>query len=553
MQLSRRFSFLLHFGLIFSSLLIFSCGGGGVEDNGGSSGGGGPVDPPKEIIPSNLSLNVTIIGQDSDNPNGDGSGKVRFSASATNAVSYSYRFGTGDLQSSTSSVEYTYTDTGTKTYNVTVLAYSSTNHSVSVSKSITVYVKAISDITLLELLAGSSEKTWKINAAQDAHFSLGSSDHQYPNNWNASSFSKSESGFYDDEFVFNIDGTYTHTTNNTVFGKASFLNSDFGEKSGYNANSDGEIENYPLDNYQTTFSAKSENGTDKLEFGDNGFLGFYVGEQDFTITCFDETNILFRTVDTTGTAWYFWLTSETISETPSADQFTNLVWSDEFNNDGSLDSSKWVHETGTGEWGWGNDEKQFYTNRSENSKVEDGLLKITARKESWESSNYTSARIKTNKKFDFKYGRIDVRAKMPSKTNGVWPAIWMLGSNFSSDGWPECGEIDIQEYAHTNNFRVQSTVHHPDVSPGEGDTHIASGYNDVNDKFYTYSLVWTKEALTFYVDNKPHKIVGNSCALPFNSEFFIILNFAMGGTMGGDIDPNFSSDSMEIDYVRVYQ
>jgi len=204
MQLSRRFSFLLHFGLIFSSLLIFSCGGGGVEDNGGSSGGGGPVDPPKEIIPSNLSLNVTIIGQDSDNPNGDGSGKVRFSASATNAVSYSYRFGTGDLQSSTSSVEYTYTDTGTKTYNVTVLAYSSTNHFVSVSKSITVYVKAVSDITLLELLAGSSSKTWKINAAQDAHFSLGSSDRQYPNNWNAPSFSKSESGFYDDEFVFNV-------------------------------------------------------------------------------------------------------------------------------------------------------------------------------------------------------------------------------------------------------------------------------------------------------------------------------------------------------------
>lgn len=206
----------------------------------------GPVDPPNEIIPTNLILNITIEGSDTSNPNGDGSGLVTFSASATNAVSYSYRFGTGDSKTSNGSVQYSYSDIGTKTYNIKVLAYSSTNNFISIDKSITVYVKPVSDPTLLELLAGSSTKTWKINAAQDAHFSNGSEDKNYPNYWEALSFSKSNSGFYDDEFTFNINGTYQHKTNNTVFGKGVNLNSDFGTTS-ETTNNDGDIENYPLD------------------------------------------------------------------------------------------------------------------------------------------------------------------------------------------------------------------------------------------------------------------------------------------------------------------
>ena len=159
----------------------------------------------------------------------------------------------------------------------------------------------------------------------------------------------------------------------------------------------------------------------------------------------------------------------------------------------------------------------------------------------------------THKKLDFKYGKIDVRAKMPSKINGVWPAIWLLGSNYSSVDWPACGEMDIQEYAHTNNFNVQSTVHQPDGYAGQGDSNVTYGYSDIDSEFHVYSLVWTKEALTFYVNDKPHHIVGNACSLPFNLDFYLILNFAMGGDMGGDIDSDFTSESMEIDYVRVYQ
>ena len=545
-MLYRRSFFNMFLKLFLSFFIIYACSSGGEDP--GNGGGGGPVDPPSEIIPTNLSVNITIEGSDSENPDGDGTGVVKFSASATNAVSYSYRFGTGDSANSSGSVEYTYTEVGTKTYNVKVLAYSSTNNYISIDKTITVYVKPFSEPSLLELLAGDSSKTWRINYAQDAHFSNGSNDFRYPTYWEAYSFSKSDSGFYDDEFTFNINGTYQHKTNNTVYGKASHLTTDFGSTSNQ-PNSSGEIENYPLNDYETTFSLKKEDDLDKIEFQEKGFLGFYVGSHDYTIECSDESNILIRTVDDSDVAWYLWLTTETVSETPYQDQFTNLVWSDEFDYTGAIDPDKWSHEVSNQ---WHNNEIQATTNRLDNSKVENGVLKIIAKKEGWSDKEYTSARIRSYKKKDFTYGRIDIRAKMPAKINGVWPALWLLGSNTDQVGWPASGEIDIQEYAHTNNFTVQSTVHQPDRY-GEGDTHVASEYNKLDSEFHVYSLVWTKQALTFYVNDKPHHVIGNACSLPFNWDFYIILNFAMGGTMGGDVDPNFVSETLEVDYVRLYQ
>jgi len=500
-----------HYNLFVKILFVFilSCSSG--SENGGSVID--PVDPPSEIIPKDLSINITIEGSDTNNPNGDGSGLVKFSASATNAVSYSYRFGTGDSKTSTGSVEYTYSDVGTKSYNIKVLAYSSTNNYITIEKSITVYVKPVSDPILLDLLAGSTSKTWRINAAQDAHFSNGSEDKNYPNYWEAFSFSKSDSGFYDDEFTFNVNGTYIHKTNNTVFGKGVNLNSDFGTTS-QTTNNDGDIENYPLDNYETTFSAKSEDGIDKIEFNDSGFIGFYVGSHNYTIECYDDNNILIRTLDNNDIAWYLWLSSQTISETPSKDQFTNLIWEDTFDYNGEIDSEKWTHEVREQ---WYNNEVQSTTNLLENSKVENGILKLTAIKKS--NGDYTSARIMTHDKLDYKYGRIDVRAKMPAKTNGVWPAIWLLGSNYNTVDWPACGEMDIQEYAQTNQFNVQSTVHKPDGYAGQGDSNVTDAYTDIDSEFHIYSLVWTKEALTFYVNDEPHHIVGNSCSLPFNHKF----------------------------------
>ena len=238
-----KFIFLFH--------VFISCSGSATDD-----GNTGPVDPV-EIIPSNLTLNIEVVGSNNVNPNGNGSGVVKFTANATNAVSYSFRFGTGDSQTTSGSAEYTYTDQGTKTYNVKVLAYSKTNNYISVDKSVTVYVKKDSEQGLLELLAGSSSRTWKINAAQDAHFSNGAPDKKYPTYWEGYAFSKNSSGFYDDEYIFNVDGTYKHKTNKTVFGKATYLTNDFGSTS-QPTNSSGEIENYPLDDYQSNFIAIKE-------------------------------------------------------------------------------------------------------------------------------------------------------------------------------------------------------------------------------------------------------------------------------------------------------
>jgi len=204
-------------------LLVFSCSG---EEN---VDGGGGTEPPTKIIPSNLVFNIELSGADNNNPNGNGTGVVKFTATANDAVNYSFRFGTGDSkESSSGSVEYTYTDVGTKTYNVNVLAYSSTGDFISSAKTVTVYVVPESDADILQLLTGGSEKTWKINAAFDSHFSLGSKDHKYPSWWEAPAFSKSNSGFYDDEYTFKNDGTYSHKTNGDVFGKAKYLIETFG-------------------------------------------------------------------------------------------------------------------------------------------------------------------------------------------------------------------------------------------------------------------------------------------------------------------------------------
>lgn len=531
------------FKLFFLVIILISCSGSTSDDANKDSG------DPVDIIPSNLSLSVVLRGADNNSPNGDGSGVVELTASAKNAVSYSLRFGTGDSKTSSSGkVDYTYTELGTKTYDVKILAYSSTDNYISIDKQITIYVKPDSEQGLLELLAGDSSKTWKINAAQDAHFSNGEGDKKYSTFWEAAAFSKSNAGFYDDEYIFNINGTYKHKTNGDIFGKANYLINDFGSTS-QSANSDGEIEKYTLSDYDTAFEAKIVSGENKLKITGKGFIGFYIGEHNYTIECYDSENIYLRSKDGgDDVAWYVWLTSKTVSETPPIDQFTNLVWSDEFNENGALDSSKWVHEVGDS---WFNNEVQSYTSRLDNSKAEDGKLKIIAKKESYNGNNYTSARIISNTKKDFTYGRVDIKAKMPGK-KGTWPALWLLGSNFKSVTWPACGEIDILEAAQSNNFRVQSTVHHPD-NYGEGDSNISNEYTDITEKFHLYSLVWTKQAMTFYVDSKPYHIVGNSCALPFNWDQFIILNVAMGGHMGGEIAADFESDTMEIDYVRIYQ
>lgn len=226
-----------------------------------------------------------------------------------------------------------------------------------------------------------------------------------------------------------------------------------------------------------------------------------------------------------------------------------LFWSDEFNTDGLPDPTKWGYDLGGD--GWGNSELQYYTNRAENAIVQGGVLKIKALKETYSGRIYTSARLLTLNKFAFTYGRVEVRAKIPSGV-GTWPAIWMLGSNIATTPWPGCGEIDIMEHRGSELNKIFGTLHYPGRSGGNADGSTITLANATTD-FHIYKLEWSSSEIKIYADNELVHTVINSTAIPFNHDFFFILNLAIGGTFAGSVDPAFSNATMEVDYVRVYK
>lgn len=227
----------------------------------------------------------------------------------------------------------------------------------------------------------------------------------------------------------------------------------------------------------------------------------------------------------------------------------SLVWSDEFDTPGAPDASKWGYDLGAG--GWGNNELQYYTNRTDNAVVSGGTLKIILKAESFSGSPYTSARLLSRGKYSFKYGRVEARAKLPAG-GGTWPAIWMLGDNFSSAGWPACGEIDIMEHVGNQLNKIYGTLHYPGRSGGNADGGTIMISNATTD-FHKYTMEWNAGSIRFFVDDQPFHNYVNTSSSPFNQNFFLILNVAMGGNFGGTVDPAFTSGAMEIDYIRVYQ
>jgi len=256
----------------------------------------------------------------------------------------------------------------------------------------------------------------------------------------------------------------------------------------------------------------------------------------------------------------------------------DLIWSDEFDEDGAVSSEKWMPETiPPVDGGWYNGEFQFYTDRPENVIIQDGLLKIIAKKESYNEKQYTSARLITQDKFEFTYGKIEVRAKLPSG-EGMWPAIWLLGANIDDVGWPQCGEIDILEHGDwvkestvNNPGLISSAVHYPSVShlnsyenlpntifgPDPGG-HFVRGERIIDNplsEFHVYTLEWAPDKMKFFVDGiKHHEFPILTYNMPFDKPHFIILNLAVGGHFTDYyIDPNFTEATFEIDYVRVYQ
>jgi beta-glucanase (GH16 family) len=279
--------------------------------------------------------------------------------------------------------------------------------------------------------------------------------------------------------------------------------------------------------------------------------------------------------------------TQTMTYSISFEQSTYaLVWSDEFENDGSVylsgqtnvvDPAKWHHQTYpvNGGQGWHNNEEQHYTDRLDNSYVSDGTLKIKAIKETYSDpqtgslQNYTSARL--NSKYAFKYGKVEVRAKLPSEL-GTWPAIWTLGQNiweqgaywqtqgYGTTGWPTCGEIDIMEQD-SDKSKTSGAFHYGPNFDSRQFTTDHTSVSDTESIWHVYSMIWSEEGISLMVDGVEfhntsdidYRGVGPVDMSFFQANHFILLNVAMGGMLGGSIDPNFSSAIMEIDYVRVYQ
>jgi beta-glucanase (GH16 family) len=231
-----------------------------------------------------------------------------------------------------------------------------------------------------------------------------------------------------------------------------------------------------------------------------------------------------------------------------------LVWHDEFDG-AAIDLTNWNFNEGAG--GWGNGEAQFYTSRPENARTENGLLIIEARQEKLEDAYYTSARLKTQGLQEFQYGRIEARLKVPAGA-GLWPAFWMLGSSFDGTNWPDCGEIDIMEYVGREPDLVIGTAHGPGYSGALGLSKWNRQQYNLFDAFHTYAIDWQPGQIDWYYDGvKYHTVtradVGDRPWV-FDQPYFIILNLAVGGTLGGVIglDTAFPAQ-LHVDYVRVFR
>lgn len=235
-----------------------------------------------------------------------------------------------------------------------------------------------------------------------------------------------------------------------------------------------------------------------------------------------------------------------------------LSWSDEFTGN-NLDSTKWNYEV-NGDGG-GNNEQQYYTSRPANSNVSNGIFTITAQQENYMGKPYTSARVTTKNKFSFTYGRVDVRAKLPIG-GGMWPAIWLLPQDNFYGTWPMSGEIDIMEYLGQNPRQVFGSLNYGNTSA----SHWTNNYYTLQngtfaDDYHVFSIIWSPLKIQWFVDGnlystKQPSDLGwcetSSCEWRFNKAFFIILNVAVGGNLGGNVTASFPQ-SMNIDYVRVYQ
>lgn len=518
------------------------------------------------IAPTNLVINVDIAN--------DFSGVVTITATAENAIYYHVYFQQGIdpvVVSEGEEATFRYTVSGIYSQEIVVIAFG--KGGVSSSKSIIIDLEVqlmIEEGTLLNIAGEANQgKRWIWDSTNAGHFGVGDPAENFPNFFVAGP-NQLDPCMYDDVLIFSHDGNNNYRFQLETLG-ATFINwsevkrffpeaepQEFVDEC---RNIDDQIE------VDTDFSIIEDTNGEQTLSVTNSTMSYWSGATEYTILELTNEKLVIRGIqdpfDPPGNelAWYHTFVPDGNNPPPpdcsgsTGDPGSGnndiLVWADEFDEDGAPCGQDWTFDIGTGDNGWGNGEEQYYTNRPENIVVENGVLKITAKAEAFQGSNYTSARLITYQKFEFDYGRVEARAKLPTG-GGTWPAIWTLGNDFEVNTWPACGEMDIMEHVGNDQDRIFSSLHYPGNSGGNAQTEsvVVPG---VSDEFHIYTMDWTPDEIRFSVDGNVYHTFPNSTGLPFDHPFFLIVNVAMGGNFGGTIDPNFVESTMEIDYIRVYE
>ena len=527
--------------LLLAGLLQFAC-----QDDEAEFG--------EVIAPSALQVNAVVAD--------DQSGNVTVTTTAENAINIHVFFEPDSdpvVVAPGEPAVFRFTRSGQYQAVITVVAHGLGGVSSSRSVTVDMDVRLFIDQATLQLIGGNGTKRWVWNSSEAGHFGVGDPNTDFPGFFSADPFAVNDC-MYDDvlEFSYDANDQYSYRletgANNETFVNWAEVNRFFPNDSPQQFVDECRDLGDQIDTDTSFVIFQNDEGKRVLSVA-NSTLSYWSGATEYEIVELSENRLTVRGLQVPFTgggllAWYHTFVPEGFD--PGGEEvFDTLIWEDTFDVAGAPDSSTWNFETGTGNNGWGNSEEQFYTDRPENVIVEDGLLKITARAESFNGSNYTSARITTQDKFEFQYGRIEARAKLPVG-RGTWPAIWMLGADFETNIWPAAGEIDIMEHVGNDQDRIFGSTHDPNNFGGNARTGSVVIPN-VSTEFHVYAAEWTPTEIRFYVDDQLYHSVSNNTSLPFNKDFFIILNVAMGGTFGGAIDNAFTASTMEIDYIRVYQ
>jgi hypothetical protein len=514
-------------------------------------------------VPSNLKLVSTVAA--------DGSGQVNFEASASDVLNYHFYFGNSDTEeavvSQSGRISYTYRKTGVNNYKVKVIAYGIGGVESIAFEEIEVRVDFKVSPSIIKFLTNNSSKNWYWKKQVLGHLGVGPLTDNNGNTSSTPSFytaapneKQNEGCLYDDVITFTDKGNGLYgfrlqNNGNTFFHNEEILDAlgvpNPGQDACYDFDAGAEREV----TLSPTSSGVNPSTGIGMELGNKGFMSYFLNSSIYEIMSITDEELVVRVIqDINGNklAWYQIFTSvqESLPTVTVDPNYTNLVWADEF-TENSL--AKWNFDTGSG--GWGNQELQYYTDRADNAFVAGGFLNIKAKKEAFGGAEYTSARLKTQGKFDFTYGKIEMRAKLP-EGKGTWPAFWTLGSNFPAVGWPTCGEIDIMEHVGNDQNTIHNTLHTLSSSGNSINT-FKKKIEGVSSQFHVYAAIWSENQISFYIDGdriytyKP--VIKNANTWPYVQDQFIILNCAMGGTFGGAIDPTFKESVYQIDYVRVYK